>query len=390
MSAHHLNSAHAQPQQTCLHGNHVAQHAKMVDFGGWHMPIHYGSQLDEHHAVRKNCGIFDVSHMCIVDIKGAQAKDFLLFILANSVEKLKVPGKALYSCMLNEKGGVIDDLIVYYYNPHHYRLVINAGCADKDIAWLNQQIQVFDASLQVRKDLGMIALQGPNACTQLQKSIEQLPELFKSFTTDVSDLSKQVLQLNAFASLFSQTNAKIDLDKMVIARTGYTGEDGFEIMANHETIIQLWQQLIGQGVQACGLGSRDTLRLEAGMHLYGQDMNEQTLPINCGLSWTLDLLSDRNFVAKEVLVNAIAHQQLVGLLLKEGGILRAGQIIETANGNGVITSGTYSPTITQSIAMAYVPVGIMVDDLLHVIIRGQKLEVKVVKLPFVRKGKILV
>jgi aminomethyltransferase len=352
-------------KQTILHDVHVALGAKMVDFGGWHMPIQYTSQIEEHSAVRSDIGMFDVSHMRIVDLHG-NVKPFLQYLIANDVEKLKNVGKALYSCMLNENGGIIDDLIVYYFADDYYRLVINAGCTDKDLAWISKinQEHAFNLEIKPRTDLAMIAVQGPNAINLFTDEIKAL----KPF------------------------NAHIDNNSdIVIARTGYTGEDGVEIMLPLNQAITKWTELLAQGAKPCGLGARDTLRLEAGMNLYGQDMNEEAFPQDSGLAWTLSISDNRNFIGKDKITSTAPKYQFLGLVLETGGVLRAHQIVVDENGNkGEITSGGYSPTMQKSIAMAKLPIDIKVGDTVNVQIRDKYLSAKVVKLPFVRNGKVLV
>jgi aminomethyltransferase len=392
-------------KQTPLHDTHTAQGAKMVDFGGWHMPIHYGSQIQEHQAVRQNVGVFDVSHMCVCDIQGTHAQAFLRYVLANDVQKLKA-NQALYSCMLNQEGGVVDDLIVYHVSDlaatlneevvdvpathHYYRLVLNAGCAPKDIAWLQTQAAIFlkahDAAqtphalkITPQASLNILALQGPKAAAVLEKIFTQHIAQIQSLKTFFADAFK----LKQASHEHSHT--------IFIGRTGYTGEDGFEIILPQAIVQDFWQKLMREGVQPCGLGARDTLRLEAGMHLYGQDMDEQTKPYNASLSWTLDHSdTNRNYIGKTALLAHQATHHILGLYLKSGGILRAHQKIETAFGDGEITSGTFSPTMNCSIAMAKLPKDVKVGDFVHVQIRQQSLKVKVVKLPFVRLGQIKV
>jgi len=267
-------------KHTPLYQAHIDAGGKMVDFGGWEMPLNYGSQIEEHHQVRNDAGMFDVSHMTVVDFKGPQAKVFLQTLIANDVDKLKTEGKALYSCMLNEKGGVVDDLIVYYLNDEDYRMVINAGTTEKDIAWINTQAEGFDVSVEPKFDLAMIAVQGPNARA---KVFEAMP--------GVEDVCGELKPFNA-ASLGS----------LFIARTGYTGEDGFEIMLPEKSAEFTWKMLLEVGVKPCGLGARDTLRLEAGMSLYGSEMNDQVSPLEAALTWTVDLSDeDRHFVGRDAL-----------------------------------------------------------------------------------------
>ncbi len=357
---------------TALIECHKAAGARTVDFGGWEMPLHYGSQIDEHHVVRTDAGMFDVSHMTVVDLTGDRVRDFLQYLLANDVAKLKTSGKALYSCMLNERGGVIDDLIVYYLSDTFYRVVVNSATRDKDIAWMERQCEPFSISLHERNDLSMIAVQGPNA---REKAVTVLNQ---------SD-REGCLALKPFNAL--------QLDVEFVARTGYTGEDGFEIITSHERAPALWDALVAAGVSPCGLGARDTLRLEAGMHLYGQDMDEDTLPLNCGLTWTVAFEpAQRDFIGRAALESARdagIKTRLAALVLEGRGVLRAHQdVIVDGKVAGVVTSGTFSPTLKRAIAMAQVPIDL--GDTCHVDIRGKHIEASVHALPFVRHGQVKV
>ena len=346
--------------------------AKMVDFGGWDMPLHYGSQLDEHHKVRRDAGMFDVSHMLAIDLKGEGVRGFLRRLVANNVDKLVQPGKALYSCMLNPDGGVIDDLIIYYLSESHFRMVVNAGTADKDLAWLLAKRDEFAPGLEIlpRRDLSMIAVQGPNARARVWQVIEG------------SQAQTEGLKLFQ-AAIF---------DKYLIARTGYTGEDGFEIMLPSSDAPAFWNALFAAGVAPAGLGARDTLRLEAGMNLYGQDMDETTSPLESGLGWTVDLKTDREFVGRQALLEKPVTKQLIGLVLLDRGVLRSHQKVamQDNQGEGEITSGGFSPTLNQSIALARVPAAVAAGDEIQVIVRDKKLRAKAVKYPFVRNGKTLI
>ncbi len=355
-------------QRTALYETHRAGGAKLVDFAGWDMPIHYGSQIEEHQAVRSDAGMFDVSHMLGIDLFGPDAKAYLRHLLANDVAKLTLPGKALYSCLLREDGGVIDDLIVYHFTDQQYRIVVNAGTADKDLAWMQAQKKAFDIRLTPRRDLAMIAVQGPNA---REKFWQACPGS------------------RACSEHLTPFQAAFDGD-WLIARTGYTGEDGFEIALPVEQAATTWTQLQAHGIRPCGLGARDTLRLEAGMNLYGQDMDETISPLEAGLAWTLAMKDERDFIGKAALLAQQPTRQLTGLLLLERGVLRAHQIVKTAQGDGEITSGTFSPTLQQGIALARLPVGVAVGAAVEVDIRGKLFKAKVVKPPFARNGKILV
>ncbi len=358
-------------RKTILNECHRQHHARMVDFGGWDMPVNYGSQIEEHHAVRQDCGMFDVSHMCAVDISGADARKFLERLIANSVDKLQVPGKALYSAMLNETGGVVDDLIVYYLGDTHYRMVINAGTADKDLAWMDRLLGQWQPEVSViplregPRAVAMIAVQGPQAKAKVW---QVLPEV-KAAT-------------EALPPFFG-----VQIGQFFIATTGYTGEDGFEIALPAGKAETFWNALLEAGVRPCGLGARDTLRLEAGMNLYGQDMDETVSPLDAGLAWTVDLKSGRDFVGKAALLANGQKAQFLGLKLLDKGVLRAHQKVITAQGEGEITSGTYSPTLEQSIALARLPLGVALGDSVQVDIRGKLLQAQVVKPVFVRRGK---
>ena len=343
----------------------------MVDFGGWDMPVNYGSQIEEHHAVRRDAGMFDVSHMTVLDLEGPRTREFLRKLLANDIDKLREPGKALYSCMLNVQGGVIDDLITYYLREDWFRMVVNAATHDKDLAWIAQQAKPFGVKLTER-DLAMIAVQGPKA---RDKAARALP----------AGLRERALALKPFSAALS--------DGFFVARTGYTGEDGFEIMVPAEQAAQFWRALGAQGVKSCGLGARDTLRLEAAMNLYGQDMDEQVTPLESGLGWTVAWNpAGRDFIGRAALEaqrDAGPTCKLIGLLLEDKGILRAHQkVICDGLGEGEITSGTFSPTLERSIALARVPAAS--GDTVQVDIRGKLSKARVVKPPFVRNGKILV
>jgi len=356
-------------KKTCLHQAHIDAGAKMVDFGGWDMPINYGSQIEEHHAVRKNKGMFDVSHMTIVDLQGPESEKFLLKLLANDVKKL-TDGKALYSTMLNENGGIIDDLIVYKRIDNSYRIVVNAGTREKDLAWFEKHIVNFEAQISEQEKLAMIAVQGPHA---IETCLKILP----------NDISQQLAKLKKFCA--------IDHEGYFIGRTGYTGEDGVEILIAEDKAVELWNQLLQAGVSPCGLGARDTLRLEAGMHLYGQDMNEDISPLECGLTWTIRK-DDANFIgsgALEKIRQQGINKKMTGVVLTERGILRHNQeLLDDAGFEGIITSGSFSPSAEVAIAMAVVDKNI--SNNVKVQIRKKQLSVKLVKLPFVKNGKKII
>ncbi len=356
--------------RTPLFAEHERLSARIVPFGGWDMPLHYGSQLEEHHAVRRYAGVFDVSHMQPVDLSGPGARDFLRYLLANDVAKLKVPGKALYSCMLNDRGGVVDDLIVYYRRPDHYRLVVNAGTADKDLDWMRARAAGFNIAIDRRRDLAMIAIQGPQAAALTAPLLH-------------ADCRKAALALKPFFAVDG---------RWFVGRTGYTGEDGFEVILPAADAPGFWRALIAAGVQPCGLGARDTLRLEAGMNLYGQDMDEVVGPLEAGLGWTIAWEPDaRPFVGRMALAavrDALSHRAFVGLLLIGRGVLRGHQkVFVDGHEVGEITSGGFSPTLERSIAFARVARGIGADCTVD--IRGKPVPARVVKTTFVRNGSAL-
>jgi len=374
-------------KQTPLNTVHRAAGAKMVDFGGWDMPVSYGSQIEEHHAVRRDAGMFDVSHMLAVDVEPSDAaenanataregaRDFLRYALANNVDKLAVGGKALYSCLLKPDGGVLDDLIVYFLSESVFRLVVNAATAGKDVAWLQALAGKRAPGLRIvpRDDLAMIAVQGPQARARVWQAIPGSEAATKDLAA------------------FNAACVATPDGELFIARTGYTGEDGFEIVVPAGYAPALWQALREAGVTPCGLGARDTLRLEAGMNLYGQDMDEAVSPLESGLAWTVDMKGGRDFAGRDALLARPASHRLAGLVLQDaGGVLRAHQRVHTAHGDGEITSGTFSPTMKRSIALARLPAAVADGDAARVDVRGRLLGARVVKPPFVRHGRVLV
>jgi aminomethyltransferase len=358
-------------KRTALHAEHAALGARLVDFAGWEMPIQYQSQLDEHHAVRGGAGMFDVAHMSAVDLRGSHAREFLRHLLANDVAKLTAPGKALYSCMLREDGGIIDDLIAYGMQPEWFRLVVNAGTTDKDLLWIREHARPFRVEVEHRADLGILAVQGPQA---RDKVLAQLPPT----------LAAKARELTTF-----QAAAE---DDWFVGRTGYTGEDGFEVIVPHAELVALWSGLRADGVKPCGLGARDTLRLEAGMNLYGQDMDESNHPLESGLAWTVAWdPADRDFIGRKAIepLRGKSPRKFIGLVLEGRGVLRPHMQLRFGDGaRGETTSGGFAPTMKQSIAFARVDGKAAGNP--EVEIRGQWLATKVVKPPFVRNGKVLV
>lgn len=373
-------------QRTPFYQSHLDNNGKIVDFSGWELPIHYGSQIDEHEAVRTDAGMFDVSHMVITDIEGSQAKAWLQKLVANDVAKLKTVGKALYSGMLNEEGGIIDDLIVYLMNEEEtqYRIVSNAATRDKDLANFNKVAEGFEVTLTERPELAILAIQGPNAVAKLKQAKPTWSETLEGLKPFVgADLTD------------------IEANDWFVARTGYTGEDGVEVILPGDSAEEFYKLMLENGIKPAGLGARDTLRMEAGMNLYGHDMDDTISPYECNMGWTLALKDDRDFVGRDALVakrqqakdNGTAMKQ-VGLLLETRGVLREGMTVTINQGTdkettGIITSGTFSPSLKQSIAIARIPADITDEDKVQVDLRGKGkfVDVRVLKLPFVRNGE---
>jgi aminomethyltransferase len=356
-------------QRTPLFDEHRRANARLTDFGGWEMPLHYGSQIEEHHRVRRDAGVFDVSHMLGIDVEGSAARAFLERLLANDVARLTAPGKALYSCLLAEDGGILDDLIVYWLGGERFRLVVNAGTAGKDSAWIERQRDRHapDVRLRERRDLAILAVQGPNA----RERVWQVRPQFRAASEALAPFEAR------------------EVGSSLVARTGYTGEDGFEIMLAAGDAPALWRELLGAGVAPCGLGARDTLRLEAGMNLYGQDMDESTTPHEVGLAWTVADTPGREFIGRAALTRRAPRFQQLGLVLSDRGVLRSHQRVRDVHGEGQITSGTFSPTLARSIALARLPRACRPGETLEVEIRDRWLAAQAVKYPFVRRGKSL-
>lgn len=357
--------------KTPLYAEHLALQAKIVDFAGWDMPLHYGSQLEEHKAVRSDAGMFDVSHMTVVDVEGDDAGSYLNRLLANNIDRLQQPGKALYSCMLNGDGGVIDDLIAFYLRDDFFRVIVNAATRDKDLAWMREQAQDMAVTITERDDMAMIAVQGPHAREKTHRVLD-------------SQCREQASSLGPFFGIQCD-------DDVFISRTGYTGEDGYELVVPGDRAVKLWHELLNAGVRPAGLGSRDTLRLEAGMALYGTDMDETTTPLESGLSWTVAWEpEDRDFIGRQALEKQRRdgnQKKFVGLILSERGMLRNHQTVIDGQGNtvGEITSGSFSPVLGKAIAFARVDRD--VTDHCYVEVRGRTLQLDVVRPPFVRNGK---
>ena len=356
-------------QQTPLYSQHIQASAKMVDFHGWSMPIHYGSQIVEHEHVRKSCGIFDVSHMTILDFEGLQVKDFIRYLLTNDVDNLKEDYDGLYSAMMNQSGGIVDDLIAYKM-PFGYRLVVNCATRKDDLEWISSQLKKYQVKMKERDDLSMLAIQGPRS----KKVILNCPSL------TLGTLDNKKKQQGVFE------------DGIFIAKTGYTGEFGFEVILPNNRAGLLWEDVIDAGAKPVGLGARDTLRLEAGMNLYGFEMDQSISPLECNMEWTVSLKDKkRNFLGKEAFLakkNTNNNLHLVGILLEERVIIRSGQDIflnKERSIKGVVTSGTYSPTLKKSIALARLPK--LNKEICYTEVRGKLLEAKIGKPRFVKEGK---
>ncbi len=358
--------------RTSLFNKHTEAGARIVDFGGWDMPLHYGSQKEEHHAVRRNAGVFDVSHMTIVDLSGERVREFLQYLLANDIAKLEDFGKALYTCMLNADAGVIDDLIIYYIAATEYRLIVNAATRDKDLAWIRDQAKAFGVIVAERVELAMVAVQGPNARELAARCIDE-------------QYRDSALALRPFHGM--------QAGELFVARTGYTGEDGWEVCLPAGAAPALWDSLLELSVAPCGLGARDTLRLEAAMNLYGSDMDDAISPLEAGLDWTIAWEPvERNFIGRaalQALRDSGGCRRFVGLLLEDRGVLRNHQkVVVDGIGEGEITSGGYSPTLGKSIALARLPAGDY--DHAQVEVRGKLLNVRIVSTPFVRNGQVCI
>ncbi len=357
--------------KTPLHALHLAAGARMAPFAGWDMPLHYGSQLDEHHAVRAAAGVFDVSHMAQADLSGPQADDYLRRVLCGDVARI-ASGKALYTCLLNEQAGIIDDLLVYRLGADRFRLVLNAARREADLAWLRAGQAGFDVVLTPRDELAMLAVQGPQARALAD------PLLPAALRAGVAGLAR-------FAAA--------EDDDWLVGRTGYTGEDGYEIMLPAAAAPALWQALLQAGVRPAGLGARDTLRLEAGLSLYGHDMDDTVTPLECGLGWTVHWEpAQRDFIGRAALAAQRAagpDRQRAGVVLACRGVLRDGApVLQEGRQIGHLTSGGFGPTVGRGIGLARVEAG--AGGACTIRIRDRELPARFVNPPFVREGALRV
>ena len=361
-------------RKTPLYKKHIDLGAKMVEFGGWEMPVQYSGIIDEHNTVRNFAGLFDVSHMGQVFVSGNDALTFLQKIVPQDISNLSV-GKAVYCQLTRDNGGIVDDLIVYNLGDSLYLIIVNAANIEKDFAWFIENSKDLDALIQNKSsDYSMLALQGQNACKILEKSgfnISDLPKFFSIIKTVL--LGKSVF----------------------LSRTGYTGEDGFEIILKNDDVSEIWDLLLeyGQefGIKPIGLGARDTLRLEAALMLYGNDLDDETTPVEAGLSWSIpkSKIDDYNgkVVIKKQLEVGVA-KKLIGFVMTERAIPRHGYEIYYKNNKvGIVTSGGYSPTMDKNIGMGYVDtkMGIGVDSDIQIMVRNKLYNAKVIKRPFVQK-----
>lgn len=352
--------------QTSLHAAHLELGAKMVDFGGWDMPIQYKNLKDEVLAVRNNVGVFDVSHMGEFLVTGPEALSYVDFMVTNDIQGAAT-GKAVYSPLCREDGTIIDDLIVYKFSEEEIFICVNAANIDKDFTWFEKHKENFDCKLQNLSDqYSLLALQGPKSYQILKECISEAADI----------------------EYYSISEFKSDSPvKSFIARTGYTGEDGFEIFADHTTIKNLWCLLIDKGVEPCGLGARDVLRLEVCYPLYGNELNDEITPLDAGLKWTVKLNKEQ-FLGKETLAQHQPNFRTLKLIL-EKGIPRAGYAVENQSGEqiGVVTSGTQSVVLKKGIAMARIDKKLYQDEeKLNINIRGRQYAAQVNKKPFVTGG----
>jgi len=362
-------------RHTPLHAAAQRAGGRLVPFAGWEMAVQFAGLVQEHNAVRQHCGVFDISHMGVLRLRGANVKDTLQGLVPSDLHRIG-PGEACYTVLLNEAGGIRDDLIIYDRGPEEVLTVINAACAEADTEWLRGQLEPRGIAISDHKGDGvLLALQGPEAPARLEalvgESLEGLPRFGHRE--------------------FSLVGEGLGGEPAFVARTGYTGEDGFELLLSRDQGMALWDRLLAEGVAPCGLGARDTLRLEAAMHLYGNDMDATTTPLEASLGWLVHLEMPADFIGRAALERQTAEgvsKRLVGLKLAGRAIARHGYPVLHAGGVvGEVTSGTWSPTLGEAIALAYVPAALAKPGTeLAVEIRGQAQPATVVKRPFYRRG----
>jgi aminomethyltransferase len=364
-------------KRTPLYESHRRLGAKLVEFGGWEMPIQYTSIIEEHQTVRSSVGIFDVSHMGEIEITGPNALDLVQKLITNDASTLK-DYQVLYSPMCYESGGTVDDLLVYKL-PDRFLLVVNAANTEKDFAWAQQNAKGFSVTVKnVSDDYGQIAIQGPKAEEFLQASLDvhlRQPE------------AGEGVQSRRSLGYYWATEARVLGHTVLLSRTGYTGEDGFEIYADPKVIVTLWDELVRAGAKPIGLGARDTLRFEAGMPLYGHELDEKTTPVEAGLGWTVKE-KDSDYNGKKILLAQKRQgtaKKLVGLKMLEPGVPRQGyKIFADGREVGAVTSGMFAPTVNAFLAMGFVSSDILPTVLIEVEIRGQRKRAQLTKLPFYR------
>ncbi len=359
-------------KETYLHDKHVALGARMVDFAGWHMPVQYTSIIEEHKTVRENVGLFDVSHMGEVFVSGKDSLAFLQKIVPQDISKLAYE-KAVYCQLPNKKGGLIDDLIIYKLGINYYLIICNAARIDEDLNWMVRNKKGLDVKIDNQShNYSLLAVQGPKA-----------DELLRTMGLDTHQES------------FTIKPATICGRKLLISRTGYTGEDGYELLVENEFSEELWDKILeygaAYGIKPIGLGARDTLRLEAALHLYGNDLDENTTPIEAGLSWSVPKDKKEDYNGKEVIMEQIQNgtaKKLVGLKMLDKGIARHEyEVYKDGEKVGVITSGGISPVLNANIALAYVKndKNICTGSIVQVMIREKLHNAEVVKRPFIEK-----
>lgn len=359
-------------KETYLHDKHVQLGARMVDFAGWHMPVQYTSIIEEHKTVRENVGLFDVSHMGEVFVSGKESLAFLQKIVPQDISKLAYE-KAVYCQLPNKKGGLIDDLIIYKLGINYYLVICNAARIDEDLNWMVRNKKGLDVKIDNQShNYSLLAVQGPKADALLRK-----------------------MGLDTQQESFTIKPATICGKKLLISRTGYTGEDGYELLVENEHSEELWDKILDYGkefgIKPIGLGARDTLRLEAALHLYGNDLDENTTPIEAGLSWSVPKDKKEDYNGKDIIMNQIANgtdKKLIGLKMLDKGIARHEyEVYKDGEKVGVITSGGVSPILNTNIALAYVKndKNICTGSTVQVMIREKLHNAEVVKRPFIDK-----
>jgi aminomethyltransferase len=359
-------------QKTSFHGIHLSYNAKMAEFAGFDMPIEYSGIKDEHLAVRNSVGVFDVSHMGEIWVKGPASLAFLQKVTSNDVSVLQ-PGQAQYSCFPNAKGGIVDDLLVYYYSKEKYLLVVNASNVEKDWNWLIAQNDAGAVLENASDRISQLAVQGPKAVEVLQKLTSINLSAIKYYTFEVGEMA--------------------GVQEVIISATGYTGAGGFELYFDNSCAVQMWNAIFEagreQGIKPVGLAARDTLRLEMGFCLYGNDIDDSTSPIEAGLGWITKFTDQKQFIDKELLLNQKltgTARRLCGFEMIDRGIPRHGYEIADASGTsvGIVTSGTQSPVLEKGIGMGYVPSELAKPGSeIFLGVRGKLLRAKVVKMPFI-------